>query len=60
VARARAKHTQHTHTHTHTHTHARTHAQHNLPPLKVVEETHGFYNALKSGRRPNDEELSLI
>jgi hypothetical protein len=28
--------------------------------LKVVDETHGFYNALKSGRRPNDEELSLI
>jgi hypothetical protein len=28
--------------------------------LKVVAETHGFYNALKSGRRANDEELSLI
>jgi inorganic pyrophosphatase len=28
--------------------------------LKVVEETHAFYNALKSGKRPNDEELSLI
>ncbi|KAI8477025.1 MAG: inorganic pyrophosphatase precursor [Monoraphidium minutum] len=28
--------------------------------LKVIDETHGFYNALKSGRRPNDEELSLI
>ena len=27
---------------------------------KVVEETHGFYNALKSGRRANDGELSLI
>lgn len=28
--------------------------------LKVIEETHGFYNALKSGKRANDEELSLF
>jgi hypothetical protein len=27
---------------------------------QVVSETHGFYNALKSGRRANNEELSLI
>ena len=25
----------------------------------VIEETHEFYNALKSGKRSNDEELSL-
>ncbi|WIA42520.1 hypothetical protein OEZ86_008504 [Tetradesmus obliquus] len=28
--------------------------------LKVIEETHTFYNKLKSGRRANSEELSLI
>lgn len=27
--------------------------------LKVVSETHGFYNSLKSGKRENTEELSL-
>jgi len=27
--------------------------------LKVIEETHGFYNQLKSGARENTEELSL-
>ncbi len=27
---------------------------------QVVEETHHFYNSLKSGKRANDEELSLI
>ena len=27
--------------------------------MKVIEETHGFWLALKSGRRANDEELSL-
>jgi inorganic pyrophosphatase len=26
----------------------------------VVAETHGFYVALKSGKRPNDKELSLF
>jgi hypothetical protein len=25
----------------------------------VIEETHEFYNSLKSGKRANDEELSL-
>ncbi len=28
--------------------------------MKVVEETHGMYVALKSGKRANAEELSLI
>jgi inorganic pyrophosphatase len=28
--------------------------------LSVIEETHAFYNKLKNGSRPNDEELSLI
>ena len=28
--------------------------------LKVVEETHGFYNKLRSGARANTEELSLF
>jgi inorganic pyrophosphatase len=28
--------------------------------LKVVEETHGFYNKLRSGARANSEELSLF
>jgi hypothetical protein len=28
--------------------------------MKVIDETHGFYTALKSGKRPNNEELSLI
>jgi inorganic pyrophosphatase len=28
--------------------------------LKVIEETHTFYNKLKSGKRANSEELSLI
>ena len=27
--------------------------------LKVISETHGFYNSLKSGKRENTEELSL-
>jgi inorganic pyrophosphatase len=27
--------------------------------LAVIEETHDFYNNLKSGKRVNDEELSL-
>lgn len=27
--------------------------------MKVIEETEGFYNALKSGKRENTEELSL-
>jgi len=28
--------------------------------MKVIEETHGFYNKLRSGARANTEELSLI
>jgi len=28
--------------------------------MKVIHETHGFYNKLKSGARPNKEELSMI
>lgn len=28
--------------------------------LKVISETHGFYNSLKSGERKNTEELSLV
>lgn len=28
--------------------------------MKVVEETHGFYNKLRSGARANSEELSLF
>ena len=28
--------------------------------LKVIEETHEFYNDLKSGQRENTEELSLV
>ena len=28
--------------------------------LQVVEETHGFYNKLRSGSRENTEELSLF
>ncbi len=28
--------------------------------LKVIEETHGMYTALKSGKRANEEELSLV
>ncbi|CAK0787772.1 V-ATPase V0 sector subunit c'' [Coccomyxa viridis] len=28
--------------------------------LKVISETHGFYNSLKSGKRENTEELSLV
>jgi len=28
--------------------------------LKVIEETHTFYNKLKNGSRPNSEELSLV
>lgn len=28
--------------------------------LNVVAETHGFYNNLKSGKRENTEELSLV
>ena len=27
---------------------------------QVIEETHAFYNKLKSGKRANSEELSLI
>lgn len=27
--------------------------------LKVIDETHGFYAALKSGSRKNEEELAL-
>ncbi len=27
--------------------------------LAVVEETHGFYNALRSGRRENTEGMAL-
>jgi inorganic pyrophosphatase len=28
--------------------------------LQVVEETHAFYNKLRSGARANTEELSLV
>lgn len=28
--------------------------------LQVIKETHGFYTSLKSGARPNSEELSLV
>jgi hypothetical protein len=28
--------------------------------LQVIEQTHGFYNKLKSGERENTEELSLV
>ena len=28
--------------------------------MGVIEETHDLYNALKSGKRANDEELSLF
>ena len=32
------------------------------PPLglQVIEETHSFYNRLRSGARANTEELSLV
>jgi hypothetical protein len=30
------------------------------PCVQVVEETHHFYTSLKSGKRANDGELSLI
>jgi hypothetical protein len=30
------------------------------PPRQVVEETHAFYNKLRSGARANTEELSLV
>jgi hypothetical protein len=29
-------------------------------PPQVIEETHGFYNKLRSGARSNTEELSLV
>jgi inorganic pyrophosphatase len=28
--------------------------------MEVIKETHGFYTSLKSGARPNSEELSLV
>ncbi len=28
--------------------------------LQVISETHEFYNSLKSGKRENTEELSLV
>ena len=31
-----------------------------LPLPQVIEETHGFYNKLRSGARANTEELSLV
>ena len=30
------------------------------PPPQVIEETHSFYNRLRSGKRANTEELSLV
>lgn len=30
------------------------------PMFQVIEETHTFYNKLRSGKRANTEELSLV